>query len=205
MNADANPNADGAAAEKARLRAGFRAWRAALAEQTWAEASARIVTRLLALPEVAAARTVHAYWPLVARREVDLRPLIEGLYGRGVRVVLPVVPGPGAGDSPRMTHRLYTGAAGLVENRWGLSEPVGTPEVAPDELDVVVVPALGAGRNGHRVGYGRGYYDAFLAHTRASAVCPVFAACLVDRVPPEPHDRPLDVVVTEREVVRVST
>jgi 5-formyltetrahydrofolate cyclo-ligase len=76
--------------------------------------------------------------------------------------------------------------------------------VSPADLDVVVVPALALGRDGSRLGYGGGYYDAFLAETPAARVGVAFAACLVPSVPSEPHDARLDAVVTEDEVVRVS-
>ena len=188
-------------AEKARLRAQFRAARAAYTDEARAAASAAIVARMLALPEVAAARAAHVFWPLAARREVDVRPLVEALVARGARVALPVVASE-PGEPPRMLQRLYTGADALVPDRRGLLEPTGAL-VAPSALDLVVAPALGAGRDGYRVGYGGGFYDAFLAGLRAPVVCPLFAACLVEAVPVEPHDRPVDVVVTEHEVVRV--
>ncbi|MDX1419053.1 MAG: 5-formyltetrahydrofolate cyclo-ligase [Rubricoccaceae bacterium] len=188
--------------EKARLRAAFRAARLALSDADYAARSALIRDRLLALPEVEAARTVHCYWPLTAKREVDTRPLIAALHARGVRVVLPVVVPPSESSGPTLRHRPFEGEDRLRPSRWGLLEPIG-PDAAPHALDVVVVPAFGAGRNGHRIGHGAGYYDAFLAETPAFTVCPVYAACLVPHVPAEPHDRPVDVVATEDEEVRL--
>ncbi len=191
-------------AEKARLRARFRAARLARSEADYAARRALIRARLLALPEVAAARTVHVYWPLVERREVDTRPLIAALHARGVRVVLPVVVGRTEGAPPALRHCLYEGEDRLCASPWGLLEPgPDAPEVDALDLDAVIVPALGAGRDGHRIGHGAGYYDAFLAGLGAFTACPVYADCLVDRLPAEPHDRPVDVVVTEAETWRV--
>ena len=194
-------------AEKARLRARFRQARLALSDADYAARSALIRARLLALPEVQAARAVHAYWPMTERREVDVRPLLAALHARGVRVVLPIVVPRSEGGAPRLRHGPFEGEDRLARTRWGLSEPTG-PDVELDALDVVVVPALGAGRNGHRIGHGAGYYDAFLDGLRARVpsvftVCPVYASCLVEAVPPEPHDRPVDAVVTEAGTVRV--
>ena len=196
-------------AEKARLRARFRQARLALSEADYAARSALIRERLLALPEVEAARTVHVYWPMTERREVDVRPLVADLHARGVRVLLPVVVPRTPGEPPRLRHARFEGEARLARTPWGLYEPTGPdvdpgsgPRQAPGALDVVVVPAFGAGRNGHRIGHGAGYYDAFLAGTAAFTVCPVFASCFVDRVPAEPHDRRVDAVVTEEETVR---
>ncbi len=191
---------------KAALRARFRRARAALTEAAYAEKSAAITERLLALPEVDEAAVVHAYWPHVRRREVDVRPLVEALHVRGVTVALPVVASFARG-APRMEHRRYDGPGCLRPNRWGLAEPAGTRAVPPEALDLVVVPAFGAGRNGHRIGHGRGYYDAFLAPLHAAprhvpTVCPVYDTCLVEAVPAEAHDVPLHVLVTETTVLR---
>lgn len=187
------------AAEKAAWRERFRRLRGDLGEAYRERASARIVAHVLALPEVEAAGTVHVFWPLP--REVDTRPLIEALAARGVQVVLPtVVPGP----SPRLVHRAYLGAEALVVGPWGVREPgPSAPEVDPATLDVVIVPGLAMGRDGSRLGYGGGYYDAFLAATGALRVGVVWAEALVDAVPSETHDARLDLVVTEAEVLRV--
>lgn len=185
--------------EKARWRTHFRDARLALRDADYAARSALIRDRIHALPEVARARTVHVYWPLVARREVDTRPLILDLHARGVRVVLPVVARPGQDGPPLLRHALFEGEDRLVPNRWGLLEPSGA-DVDVATIDLVLVPAFGAGRNGHRIGHGAGFYDAFLAGLRARTVAVVFETCLVERIPAEPHDYPLDLIVTESEV-----
>ena len=194
---------DGAAvrAEKAQLRDRFRQARLALSEADYAARSALIRARLLALPEIEAARTVHVYWPLTAKREVDTRPLVAALHARGVAVVLPVVV-PAEDAVPRLRAVLFAGDDALRPSSWGLLDPAGPDfPVAPD---VVVVPAFGAGRDGHRIGHGAGYYDAFLDGLTAFTVCPVYRTCLVDRIPAEPHDRRVDAVVTEDEVIRTA-
>ena len=185
------------AAEKAAWRRRFRAIRAETPAPALAAASRRIVARLRALPEVAAARTLHLFWPLPG--EVDLRPLADALRADGRVVALPVVVGPRA-----LAHRQYLGADRLAEGRWGLREPAPeAPTVDPADLDVVVVPALALGRDGSRLGTGGGFYDTFLAETAAFRVGVVLSAALVDTVPTAPHDLRLDALVTDAEVVRV--
>lgn len=186
------------AAEKDVLRARFRAAREALTDQAYAAHSATVCDRIAALPEIEDAATVHVYWPLVTRRELDTRPLIRQLDAQGQRVVFPVVAA--FEGAPRLRHVVFTGERRMRPNRWGILEPHATPEVDPSEFDAVVVPAFGAGRNGHRIGHGRGFYDAFLAAITAPTIGAVFADCFVEHVPAEAHDVPLDVVVTEREV-----
>lgn len=188
---------------KSEFRTQFRAFRDGLSEEAHRETSAAIVRQVRALPELDSAETVHAYWPQSGEHEVDTRPLIRSLADNGTRVVLPVVTSfRHNGTPPTMEHRVFTGEAHLTTNRWGLLEPAGSPRVSPQALDLVLAPALGAGRNGHRIGHGRGYYDAFLAAVNAPVAVLVYDACLVERVPTEPHDVPASIIVTEQDVLR---
>ena len=187
---------------KARWRALFRATREELDVRAYQEYSTAIAERTLALPEVRAARRVHTYWPLTRRREVDTRPLIRHLRARGTEIILPVVVAPGPQKPPRLRHVHLADEADLRPNRWGIYEPTGSTCVSVADLDVIIVPALGAGRNGHRVGHGHGFYDAFLRDAHAPTVCLVYARCLAEAVPVEAHDVPVSVIVTESEVVR---
>lgn len=186
---------------KSDLRVRFRAFRASLEPEERAARSERLCTRLAGLPEVARAVTIHAYWPMEGSGEVDVRPLLRSLAGDGRRIVLPVVTSFERGR-PAMAHRVFRGEARLRANRWGVEEPIDAEAVPDEAIDLVLVPALGAARDGHRLGHGRGYYDAFLARCAAPAVGAVYHPTLVDRLPVEPHDIPLDAVVTDEVVLR---
>lgn len=100
-----------------------------------------------------------------------------------------------------MEARLFTTPEALVENRWGLREPVQGTAVSPAEIDLVIVPAFGADRRGHRIGHGGGFYDRFLPTLEATTLVLTFDACLVDAVPTAPHDVPAQYVITETETV----
>ncbi len=189
------------AAEKAAQREQFHAVRRSLRESDRRRASERIVGHVLDLPEIDAAQTVHVFWPLVERGEVDTRPLIQALQERGVDVVLPAVLDR---SPPRLAHRRFGGVDALVPSPWGLLEPApDAPAVDVQDLDVVIVPGLAMGRDGSRLGYGGGYYDAFLASTPAFRVGVVWAAALVETLPTDRHDVQLNVVVTEDGPLRI--
>jgi 5-formyltetrahydrofolate cyclo-ligase len=194
---------DQARSEKARLRARLRVERAAIDAAAVRAASREIASRLLALPEIAGAGLVHVFWPLEGRNEVDTRPFIDALLARGVRVALPVVTS-APGEAPALAQRLYV-HGGLAPGPFGVMQPAGTPVVPAADLDAAIVPALAAGRDGTRLGYGGGFYDAFLAGVDCPVICPVLDGFLLESLPREPHDRPADVVVTESGVVRVDT
>ena len=183
------------AAEKAAWRERFRAARRVVGAAERAAVSRAVCARVLALPEVEGAGVVAAFWPLPG--EVDLRPALAALRGRGVAVALPAVVGP-----RRLVHRAFDGA--LVTGSWGTREPPPSAAVLrPAQVDVAVVPGLAFGRDGGRLGYGGGFYDAFLAETPALRVGVGPASALVASVPTEAHDARLDVVVTDAEVLRV--
>ena len=191
--------------QKEILRNQFRSFRAQLTPEVYEERSAAIVARMQALPELRQAQTVHCYWPLVERHEIDVRPLITWLHERGLQVVLPVVQryvSRSSVELPRLRHARYDGPATLRPNRWGIHEPSAGPSVPIEDLEAVVVPALGAGRNGHRIGHGLGYYDAFLSQVAVPTLCPVFDGCLSDWVEPEAHDVRVSVIITEHETLR---
>jgi len=187
-------------AEKARLRERFHATRVGLAPEARRTAAEAIVERVQVLPEWEAAHTVALYWPMLARGEVDVRPLLNALVASGRTAAFPVIT---ARSPPTLAFHQLEGE--WVESAWGLSEPAATAQpVAHADLELAIVPALGAGRNGARIGHGGGYYDAFLPTTPALRVGVVYADCLIDHVPAEAHDARLDLIVTERETVRVS-
>ena len=192
--------------EKDALRHRFDAYRRSLRWRSYERLSEQIVARLIKLPEITSASIVHLYWPILARREADTRKLIHWLEAHQKEIILPVVTnfrmevtGP-----PRLEHVRYAGEECLRANQWGISEPREGDRVSVEDLDVVIVPSLGADRSGHRIGYGYGYYDEFLAQTSAPKIAPLFDACLVDFVPSEAHDVPMDVLVTERSLMRPS-
>ena len=175
----------------------FRTYRRSLSPQAYQARSTLISHRSLAVPAVARAQVVHTYWPLTAQREVDTRSLIGALRGQGVDIVLPVVTSFKA-DSPSLEHRRYRGPGSLQANQWGIREPTQTDRVSLDTVDVVLVPALGIGENGHRLGHGSGFYDAFLESLPCPRIGLTYEECLVSSVPHASHDVPLTSIVTER-------
>jgi len=91
----------------------------------------------------------------------------------------------------------------LVESEdFGVPEPTDLMQVAHKNIDLVVVPGAVFDKQGHRIGYGFGYYDKFLAKVpKALKVGLCFDFQLVDKIPNESHDVPVDFVITDREVV----
>ncbi|KAB1075033.1 5-formyltetrahydrofolate cyclo-ligase [Methylobacterium planeticum] len=176
---------------KADLRRAALARRDALDPDHRRAGARRVAASVLALPGLAEAPIVGAFWPI--RSEVDPRPIIEGLFARGQRVVLPKVTPEG------LVFREWRSGEALVRGGFGLSEP--RDDRPPLDPTALVVPLAAFDRRGQRIGYGRGYYDGAIARlSRPDPVLTVgiaFATQEIDEVPAEPHDRPLDHLITE--------
>jgi 5-formyltetrahydrofolate cyclo-ligase len=151
----------------------------------------RIAATVMAIGALAEAEIVGAFWPI--RSEVDPRPLARLLFARGQRIALPKVTPQG------LVFREWREGEALVAGRFGLSEP--SDALPPIDPTALIVPLAAYDRRGHRIGYGRGYYDQ--AIERLSRNGPVltigvaFSVQAVEEVPSEPHDQPLDHLVTE--------
>ncbi len=175
---------------KSDLRILALARRDALAPEVRAQAALRIASRVsaLALPS----GPVAAYWPI--RSEADPRPAAALLRTRGHAIVLPCV----AGDA--LVFRRWSDGDPLVKAGLGLLEPdPAAPALAPR---VLLIPLAAFDRRGHRIGYGRGFYDRALAALGAvTTVGIAFATQEIPTIPDEPHDHPLDFVVTEQETI----
>ena len=134
---------------------------------------------------------VAGFWPI--RTEIDIKPLLLALYGRGHRLCLPRTPPRGA----PLTFHDWTPGDTLTRGSMGTLQPTG-PAIVPT---VLLVPLLAFDDTGVRLGYGGGYYDRTLAMLPdAVAIGCAFAAQRVASVPRGPHDKPLDAIATEQGV-----
>ncbi|NQY39215.1 MAG: 5-formyltetrahydrofolate cyclo-ligase [Henriciella sp.] len=137
--------------------------------------------------------TVALYLPIGS--EIDPKPLMGKLVAAGAKLALPCVQEDGS-----MVYRAYTRGDMLEQRPFGLLEP--NPEVLEVHPTLVITPLLGFDRNGNRLGYGKGHYDRALTRLRDQGrvfVCGLaYFGQEVEEVPAEPHDVPLDWVMTER-------
>jgi 5-formyltetrahydrofolate cyclo-ligase len=184
---------------KAELRRKAQAQRAALFAKNGPEASAAAVAHFLREIDLAPTDMVAAFWPI--RDEIDIKPALARLMDSGQPVCLPVVVGK---DQPLEWRQWLDGAA---------LTPAGFGTLAPDELapvvvpDVILMPMLGFDTHGTRLGYGGGYYDRTLQSIakRPRLIGFAFSVQAFDFIPREPHDVPLDAVVTEDGVTLFGT
>jgi 5-formyltetrahydrofolate cyclo-ligase len=193
------PSEDAAEQEQAKLelRRALRGRCRSLALEARDRASRAAEARLLALAEVRGARTVALY--AATFDEADPTGALPVLLERGIRAVFPRVIGPDLEFVP------VTDPAALQAGHRGIREPAGPP-VDAAEIDVMVVPGLAFDTDGMRLGRGGGHYDRTLPRLRPDAIRVAFCFDfqVVPHVPRAAHDQHVDVIVTDRRVIRTS-
>ena len=181
--------------EKAALRRRLLEARRALEPTVLHRASEALATRIAALPAVREARTVALYQAL--RNEIEMQPLWRMLAAAGKQVLFPRV----RAGTRVLAFAPVDDPGELSVGSLGIREPPPERDAPLSTIDVFVVPALGFDRQGLRLGRGGGYYDATLAaRPEAFRIGPCLE--ILDRVPGEEHDQPVDLVITPAETIR---
>ncbi|MBT3811176.1 MAG: 5-formyltetrahydrofolate cyclo-ligase [Rhodospirillaceae bacterium] len=189
-------------ARKADVRASARDARDALASGLGAAAATGIAARFMSSPlsALAAGTIVAGYMPM--RSEIDPRLLMDRLAAAGSVLCLPDV----VAEGTPLAFRRWVPDDPLDTGRYGISVP--SPDADEMVPDLVLVPMLAFDRQGHRLGYGGGYYDRTIARLRevgdVLAVGLAFSGQVRDELPVEPHDMHLDWIITESAALPVS-
>ncbi|GII21271.1 5-formyltetrahydrofolate cyclo-ligase [Planosporangium mesophilum] len=175
--------------DKRAIRSAVLSARRTLSPQERSDADAAIREALATVVARVRPGTVCAYLPMAGEPGGARLPELPGVG----RVLLPVL-------RPDLDLDWAAYPAPLLSGRYGLSEPDG-PRLGVDaiaEAELIVAPGLAVSTDGVRLGRGGGSYDRALARVAPSAlvVVPLYDGELVDRLPAEPHDRPVDAVVT---------
>jgi 5-formyltetrahydrofolate cyclo-ligase len=177
------------AMQKADLRSKFLAVAMARPEEEIARASQVIEARVRELPEFQSAQVLAMYHAMPS--EPATRGLIGAALGLGKQVVLPLF----GHDEPELG--FFVSWDRLVPGPLGIAQPAG-PAIPIARVDLFLVPGLAFDRAGFRLGRGKGYYDRLLARRSPQALmCGVcFDDVLVERLPRESHDIPMDRLLT---------
>lgn len=184
---------------KRSLRSQLLAERRALSHQAWLESSRSAQRNLLSLPEYSRATCIALYAAI--HQEVDTTGIMSSAFTSGKRVLYPALCG------NHMVLRQVTGLESLQEGAFGILEPCPAGvEHQADEADLIVVPGVAFDLTGHRIGYGKGYYDRFLQHpgrkARLVGLCHDFQL-IEGAVPADRHDIQMEIIVTDRRIIYI--
>jgi 5-formyltetrahydrofolate cyclo-ligase len=154
----------------------------------------RIVENLYNLPEFKDAGTVLLY--CAVKGEPDITPIFERVLGEGKGLVLPKVEGEGI--------KLISvrDPLCLTNGTFNIPEPSEGVIIEPEEVELAVIPGIGFDREGYRIGFGKGYYDRLLERVSAPKVGVAYSFQVLGSVPRDSWDKPVDIIVTEKEVIR---
>jgi len=179
------------------LRTRAREARAALPDETRRSYSLLICNRVCGLLDGKDPVLVYASKP----PEVDTSHLITALLSRNRSVVVPII------EKETRTLRLsyLRDPLHLSASTFSVPEPIGHEFPAdPGQIPVAIVPLIAFDRKGNRLGYGAGYYDRFLSRNAHMFRIGIAFSCQeVDSIPADERDVCMDVIVTEKDVLRV--
>ncbi len=131
--------------------------------------------------------------------EINTKPILEDILKRGKRVGVPKCIAKGIMEVYEI-HSLDD----LVPGKYDILEPVDTCEkIAPEEIDLALIPCLSCSRDGCRLGYGGGYYDRYLNQVSGTQAVLCRRALMCDEIPMEEHDRVMDFVICEEGVLNI--
>ena len=146
------------------LRDLFLEKRKTLTPEEFEERNRRVHQHVLKFISAGKYQFIHLFLPIVKQREVNTWPLLQHLLQHSA--CTPVVSRTNF-KAKTMSHHALQSADELKENRMGIPEPEGAPNIEAKALDLVIVPLISFDRTGQRIGYGGGFYDRFLAECRS--------------------------------------
>ncbi len=161
------------------------------------EMSSKVRKNLESMPEFRKARTIFFYVSL--EDEVETHSLIKDSIKKGKKVIIPYL------DEKEIFLSELKDFKELEKGRFGVLEPKKESIRKADisHADLIIVPGIAFTKQGHRLGFGKGYYDRLLVKSEALKAALCFSFQIIDEIPVEEHDIPVDVIVTEKEIIRI--
>ncbi len=180
--------------EKKELRRIYINKRESLSQEEREALSKRIIDRILELEEIKGAKKVLLFCPI--RGEPDITPLFSWVLKEGKSLVLPKV----EGKNLKLVE--VEGEKDLSIGAFCIPEPTKGKEVLPQEVDLSLVPGILFDKEGYRIGYGKGYYDKLLGKLGGIKVGVCFDFQVVERLPRDSWDKPVDLVLTDKKLYK---
>lgn len=150
---------------KKELRLKYKALRKQLSENELEEMSLAIANKLLTLP-VWEKSYFHIFLPITEHHEVNTEFILHLLSGKDKEIII----SKSDFDAKKLTHFLLTDNTQIRKNKYNIPEPVDGIEVPTNKIEVVFVPLLAFDKKGHRVGYGKGFYDILLSECKPETI-----------------------------------
>ena len=150
---------------KKELRQKYKALRKQLSENELEEMSLAVANKLLKLP-IWEKSYFHIFLPITEHQEVNTEFILHLLSGKDKEIII----SKSDFESRKMTHFLLTDNTKIKKNEYNIPEPLDGIEVPSHKIEVVFVPLLAFDKKGHRVGYGKGFYDILLSECKPETI-----------------------------------
>ena len=168
--------------------------RNSLSKQEIIEKSKKIEKNLFALEQYIKSKSVMFF--VSFNSEVNTHEMIKNSFAKKT-VIIPKV------TQHEIEPSVIIDFDNLIPGKFGILEPIEIMKIAYKNIDLVLVPGIAFDKEGHRVGYGFGYYDKFLAKApKAVKIGLCFDFQVLDKIPREEHDVPVGLIVTDERVVK---
>jgi 5-formyltetrahydrofolate cyclo-ligase len=186
---------------KKELRKIYLRKRMELSEAAYQQLNRKLCENFFASVDLSTIHVLHTFLPIKKNREVDTWQIIDRVTREfpQVRISIPKI----NNQTSELEHYYFEGVKQLENNTWEIPEPVKGVPTPTEKIDAVLVPLLAFDRQGHRLGYGRGFYDRFLASCRAD--CRKIGLSFfeteerIDGI--HENDIPLDLIITPEDTV----
>ncbi|MDO6491117.1 MAG: 5-formyltetrahydrofolate cyclo-ligase [Cellulophaga sp.] len=149
---------------KKELRAKYVLLRDKLSKEDAEDKSIEIANQLLKLP-IWDYSYYHIFLSIEEKKEIDTGSILAILQGKDKNVILPKM-----NADNTLTNYLLTDSTIIKKNSYNVPEPVDGIDILPNKIDVVFVPLLAFDKKGNRIGYGKGFYDAFLSECKPNVL-----------------------------------
>ena len=182
---------------KQQIRKAIAAKRLELTKEQIDSESRLIADNLLAMEAFRSAKMIALYKAIPG--EVELEALFPACWSKGIQTCIPVY------DAQAKIYSLgqITAETQFFTGKYEIPEPQITEPVSLVAVDLMVVPGVAFDRTGNRLGRGGGYYDRFLSGFQGMTAAVAFSFQLLDQIPIEKHDIPVDLVVTPQNILKV--
>jgi 5-formyltetrahydrofolate cyclo-ligase len=163
----------------------------------------RLTDTFFASVDLSAINVLHTFLPIEKQKEVNTWLIIERVRKEfpHIRISVPRI----NNQSSTIENFYFEGAHQLEKNTWGIMEPKQGIPTPNEKIDTVLVPLLSFDKKGNRVGYGRGFYDKFLAVIDCKKIGLSFFAPVKEIEGMGPHDVPIDAAVTSEGFFKLKT
>lgn len=176
------------------IRQNFKDKRAAISPNLRTEKSALIRQKLEALAEFQAAKNLLIY--VSKNDEVETHELIKDCLNSGKKVYAPKI------ENDKLTIYEIADWHQLKPGTFDILEPyTDSIEAHPEKADLILIPGVAFDKYGHRLGYGKGFYDRLLKNTKAHKIGLAFEEQIVEKIPAEEHDVALDLIITDQSII----